>query len=110
MSATATEPATDPAADPAEKPSERPDDRQRHPDDLIRVVVGVLGFAAMTLLAIADDEVDALERAMFQVFNALPDAAEPMLWFVMQFGSIAAVPIIALVALWPDTCPCRGSS
>lgn len=100
MSATATEPATDPAADPAEKPSERPDDRQRHPDDLIRVVVGVLGFAAMTLLAIADDEVDALERAMFQVFNALPDAAEPMLWFVMQFGSIAAVPIIALVALW----------
>lgn len=73
--------------------------RRRHPDDLVRVVLGTLGLAVVTLLAIAGDEVNTLERAMFQLFNALPDAVEPMLWLVMQLGSIAVVPVAVVVVL-----------
>ncbi len=102
---TTTKERDSPAVQATETARARPDDRERHPDDLIRVVVGTLGFGLMTLLAVADDEVDALEQAMFRVFNELPDVVEPMLWLVMQLGSIVAVPVVALVLLWRNRRP-----
>lgn len=89
----------DPAVERATDREGRPDERQRHPDDLIRVVAGTLAFIVLTFITLADDDVDAFERAIFDVFNVLPDAVEPMLWFVMQLGSIVAVPVVAAIAL-----------
>ncbi|MFP5308119.1 MAG: lysylphosphatidylglycerol synthase domain-containing protein [Actinomycetes bacterium] len=87
--------------DPADARDPAPaDERQRNPDDLVRVVLGALVVAWMTAMALLGADVDPLERNVFRLVNELPDEIEPMLWLVMQLGSITAVPVVALVAAW----------
>lgn len=87
--------------DPDDRRGSAPaDERQRNPDDLVRVVLGALVVTWMTAMALLGADVDPLERNVFRLVNELPDEIEPMLWLVMQLGSITAVPVVALVALW----------
>lgn len=70
---------------------------RRHPGDLVRTVA-----ASLLLLAAAawsTDPVGGFERRLFRLVNLLPEAFASPLWVLMQVGSLAAVPVVAVVAL-----------
>lgn len=71
--------------------------RRRRGADLLRVALA--GFLLwLAALPVEPDAVGRAERGAFDLVNALPDAAYPVLWVVMQLGAFAAVPAIALLA------------
>jgi glycosyltransferase 2 family protein len=72
----------------------RPSEVHRHPGDLVRVGLGtvVLGLG---LLVARRGELPALERDVFRLLNDLPGLVLPVVWAVMQLGSLAAVPLLA---------------
>ena len=70
----------------------------RHPADVLRLALGTLilawaGFAATSA------EPSRVEINLFRLINQLPDAAGPPLIGVMQFGALAAVPVVAIVCV-----------
>ncbi|RBY87728.1 phosphatase PAP2 family protein [Blastococcus sp. TF02A-30] len=71
---------------------------QRHPVDLVRVLLGaaVLGLG---FLVAQRGELPVFERDVFQLVNDLPPAVFPVIWAVMQLGNVLAVPVVAAVAL-----------
>jgi len=50
-------------------------------------------------IPVRNDRVGQRETRGFRLVNDLPDAAHPAVWPVMQFGSLAAVPASATLAL-----------
>ncbi len=50
-------------------------------------------------IPVRNDRVGQRETRGFRLVNDLPDAAHPAVWPVMQFGSLAAVPASAALAL-----------
>jgi len=78
--------------------SPRPTDRvQRHPVDLVRVVLGLAVFGLGFLIA-QRGELPVLERDLFRIVNDLPELVFPVVWAVMQLGNVVAVPLVAAVA------------
>ncbi|WP_328401563.1 lysylphosphatidylglycerol synthase domain-containing protein [Nocardia sp. NBC_00403] len=71
---------------------------ERHAGDAIRVV---LGLVALTISALAarHTEVPQLEVDLFRVINDLPSWVAPVLWVIMQLGTIGAVGVAAGAAL-----------
>lgn len=70
----------------------------RHRIDALRAGIGGAGLCATALLA-ASDQVSDLERTVFEAINALPSAAAPPLWLVMQAGGFPTVFVTAGLAL-----------
>jgi len=62
---------------------------------ILTVLVGVLVLAATWVAAMAGD-ISAIEERLFRTVNDLPDWIEYPGWPVMQLGSLAAVPILAV--------------
>ena len=83
--------------------SRRPSTRERpaterHPGDVVRMVVGAAVVAASAAIA-NTDRVGTFEHDLFRVFNHLPSQLEVPIIAVMQAGSLAAVPVSAAAAL-----------
>ncbi len=73
---------------------------ERHPGDVIRVVLGLVALMVSALVARATDvHVPRLEVDLFRVINDLPSWVAPVLLAVMQLGSLAAVGVAAGAAL-----------
>ncbi|MBB3083624.1 phosphatase PAP2 family protein [Geodermatophilus sabuli] len=70
---------------------------QRHPVDLVRVVLG-LAVLGLGLLVAQRGRLPVFEQNLFQIVNDLPPEAFPVVWAVMQLGNVAAVPVVAAVA------------
>ncbi|MGY1823533.1 phosphatase PAP2 family protein [Geodermatophilus sp. SYSU D00079] len=70
---------------------------QRHPVDLVRVVLG-LAVLGLGLLVAQRGRLPVFERNLFQVVNDLPPEVFPVVWVVMQLGNVVAVPVVATVA------------
>lgn len=70
---------------------------QRHPVDLVRVVLGLAVFGLGFLVA-QRGELPVLERDLFRVVNDLPEIVFPVVWAVMQLGNVVAVPVVAGLA------------
>lgn len=70
---------------------------QRHPGDIIRVVAGVVALMVSALIA-HHALVPRLEADLFHLINDLPSWAMPVLWIVMQAGTIGAVAVAAAIA------------
>ncbi|MGN2637983.1 flippase-like domain-containing protein [Nocardia takedensis] len=70
---------------------------RRHPGDLMRVALGVLALAVATALA-RHARVPRLEVDLFHVINDLPSWLTPVLFVVMQLGSLGAVVASTVVA------------
>jgi glycosyltransferase 2 family protein len=71
----------------------------RHAADALRASLGAAGVGATALLA-TGGAVPAIEREVFETINGLPQtAASPVLWAVMQAGSLPAVFVTAGLAL-----------
>ncbi|MGY1869176.1 MULTISPECIES: lysylphosphatidylglycerol synthase domain-containing protein [Nocardia] len=70
----------------------------RHPGDAVRLVLGVTVVVISALLA-RHAQVPRLEVDLFRVVNDLPTWVTPVLWVVMQAGTIGAVGVAAGVAL-----------
>jgi undecaprenyl-diphosphatase len=79
-----------------EEPRDPGDERiiRRHPGDVIRVVLGALGVAVTAALA-ATGHAGLLERDAFHLVNDLPVWCFPVLYAVMQLGTLAAVGVLA---------------
>lgn len=61
-------------------------------------MIGVTGLVA-SAIPVRRKGVGRRETRGFRVVNDLPDAAHPAVWPVMQFGSLAAVPVSGGIAL-----------
>jgi undecaprenyl-diphosphatase len=72
--------------------------RERHPGDVVRVVLGVVGVGITAALA-RQAGVSGFERDLFHVVNDLPDGLRPALGAVMQLGTLWAVAAGAALAL-----------
>ncbi len=72
--------------------------RERHPGDILRVVLGALVIAITAPLA-RMDHVSQFETDVFRVFNHLPDGMRYFFEAIMQFGALPVAIGIALVAL-----------
>jgi uncharacterized membrane protein YbhN (UPF0104 family)/membrane-associated phospholipid phosphatase len=70
----------------------------RHPGDLVRVVLGAATFLA-ALAVVRSRRVGRLEADLFRLVNDLPHALDGVR-VAMQAGSLAAVPVAAVVALF----------
>ncbi|MGR6964462.1 phosphatase PAP2 family protein [Geodermatophilus sp. URMC 61] len=70
---------------------------QRHPVDLVRVVLG-LAVLGLGFLVAQRGRLPVLERDVFQLVNDLPATVFPLVWVVMQLGNAVAVPALAAVA------------
>src|SRR3954453_19315137 len=70
---------------------------QRHPVDLVRVLLGLAIFGIGFLIA-QRGQLSVFERDLFRVVNDLPEIFLPIVWSVMQLGNVLAVPDIAAVA------------
>src|SRR3954454_22923418 len=70
---------------------------QRHPVDLVRVLLGLTIFGIGFLIA-QQGELSVFERDLFRIVNDLPEIFFPVVWTVMQLGNVLAVPAIAAVA------------
>jgi membrane-associated phospholipid phosphatase len=57
-----------------------------------------LGALAVTTISAIPRDVSAVEEALFDAVNGLPDALEWPLWVVMQLGAALAIPVVAAVA------------
>lgn len=69
----------------------------RRQSDVLTFAVGAFLLVTTTILAskpLSDAEVSA-----FRGLNDLPDALRPVIWPLMQYGTIVTVPILCLVAL-----------
>ena len=65
--------------------------------DVLTLAIGAFLLVSTTILAskpLSDAEVAAFRR-----LNDLPDALRPVIWPLMQYGTIVTVPILCLVAL-----------
>jgi glycosyltransferase 2 family protein len=71
---------------------------QRHPGDILRVVVGGVLLAVTAAVAVTE-RVSTFERDLFRLVNHLTSALEIPLIGVMQAGAVATVPVCAVVAL-----------
>src|SRR3954469_18040294 len=67
---------------------------QRHPVDLVRVLLGLSVFGIGFLIA-QRGQLSVFERDLFRVVNDLPEIIFPVVWAVMQLGNVLAVPVIA---------------
>jgi membrane-associated phospholipid phosphatase/uncharacterized membrane protein YbhN (UPF0104 family) len=89
---------TPPATSRTEAPRPRRAPRvQRHPVDLVRVVLGLAVFGLGFLIA-QRGELPVFERDLFRIVNDLPEIFFPVIWAVMQLGNVVAVPVVAGVA------------
>ncbi|MGY1704822.1 phosphatase PAP2 family protein [Geodermatophilus sp. SYSU D00697] len=70
---------------------------QRHPVDLVRVVLG-LAVLGLGLLVAQRGELPVLERDVFRLVNDLPALVFPIVWVVMQLGNVVTVPVLAGLA------------
>ena len=70
---------------------------QRHPVDLVRVLLGLAVFGIGFLIA-QRGELPVFERDLFRIVNDLPAIVFPIVWVVMQLGNVLAVPVVAGVA------------
>ena len=70
---------------------------QRHPLDLVRVLLGLAVFGIGFLIA-QRGELPVLERDLFRIVNDLPEIFFPIVWVVMQLGNVVTVPAVAAVA------------
>jgi len=73
-------------------------DRERHPADLLRLVLGVALVVASAFLA-HDNGVGSFEIDFFHAINDLSDAFKWPFLIVMQLGTLDAAVIVAVVAL-----------
>ncbi len=85
--------------DPDARPSHRRLPRERSRRHARRSLVVALVALVVTTLSAIPRDVSAVEKALLDGVNGLPDALEWPLWTVMQLGAIAAVPVVALLAL-----------
>jgi glycosyltransferase 2 family protein len=71
----------------------------RHPGDVLRLVLGV-SILASTAVFVSSDHVGTVETNVFRLINdfPLPTWFYPVVWTLMQFGNIASVPATAAVA------------
>lgn len=90
-------PSAGPTVGPPHPPPPGPRPVQRHPVDLVRVVLGV-AVLGLGFLAAQRGRLPALERDLFQLVNDLPATVFPIVWVVMQLGNVATVPVVAGVA------------
>ena len=70
---------------------------QRHPVDLVRVLLGLAVFGIGFLIA-QRGELPVFERDLFRIVNDMPEIVFPIVWAVMQLGNVVAVPVVAGVA------------
>ncbi|WP_327117296.1 lysylphosphatidylglycerol synthase domain-containing protein [Nocardia sp. NBC_01730] len=70
----------------------------RHPGDAVRLALGVTAVVISALVA-HHTQVPRLEVDLFHVINDLPSWVRPVLWAVMQAGTIGAVAVAAGAAL-----------
>ncbi|WP_116451636.1 phosphatase PAP2 family protein [Blastococcus litoris] len=70
---------------------------QRHPADLVRVVLGLAIFGVGFLIA-QRGRLPVTERDLFRIVNDLPEIVFPAVWAVMQLGNVLAVPVVAGIA------------
>src|SRR3954453_17865763 len=70
---------------------------QRHPVDLVRVLLGLAIFGIGFLIA-QRGQLSVFERDVFRIVNDLPQIVFPVVWVVMQLGNVLAVPVLAAVA------------
>jgi undecaprenyl-diphosphatase len=74
------------------------------------LVVGGLVLLALSWTPVDARELSGLEEAVFTFFNELPTLIPYRVgWFVMQFGSLLAIPVVAAVAVLADR-PRLGAS
>src|SRR3954447_11569604 len=71
---------------------------QRHPVDLVRVLLGLSIFGVGFLMA-QRGQLSVFERDVFRIVNDLPEIVFPVVWAVMQLGNVLAVPVVAGAAL-----------
>ncbi|NNH69321.1 phosphatase PAP2 family protein [Nocardia uniformis] len=96
---TITETTTGTAASAAIPPEQRyPTVVQRHFGDAVRVALGLVALVISALVARHTD-VPPLEVDLFRLINDLPSWVLPVLWPVMQLGTIGAVGVAAVAAL-----------
>src|SRR4051794_37482747 len=70
---------------------------QRHPVDLVRVLLG-LAILGIGFLIAQRGQLSVFERDVFRIVNDLPEIVFPIVWAVMQLGNVLAVPVIAAIA------------
>jgi len=73
-------------------------ERERHPADVVRLVLGVLVFVALGLVA-RGHTVSDFEATVFHLVNQLSDDFRAPLMVVMQLGTIGAVVGVVVIAL-----------
>jgi undecaprenyl-diphosphatase len=95
---TSAQPSTASAADPTAGTGNTGVLTERHPGDAVRLVVGV-GALAVSAFVAHHSEVPRLEVDLFHLINDLPSWAMPILYVVMQAGTIGAVGVAAVAAL-----------
>ncbi|WP_327098097.1 lysylphosphatidylglycerol synthase domain-containing protein [Nocardia vinacea] len=71
---------------------------ERHAGDAVRVVLGLVALTISALVA-RHTEVPQLEVDLFRMINDLPSWVAPVLWGIMQLGTIGAVGLAAGAAL-----------
>ena len=71
---------------------------ERHPGDVIRVVVGLVALAALAFLA-TSDEVSRFEADLSRLLAALPSALRGSFEALRWLGSLPAVAAVAVLAL-----------
>jgi membrane-associated phospholipid phosphatase len=71
----------------------------RHPGDVLRLVIGVTILLA-TAMFVRHDHVGVVETDAFRLVNdfPLPTWFYPVVWTLMQFGNIASVPAVVATA------------
>ena len=72
--------------------------RERHPGDVLRVVLGAVVIAITALLA-RDASLSGFERDVFRTVNDLPDGLRAPLGVVMLLGTLGAGALAVVVAL-----------
>src|SRR5688572_19119299 len=82
------------AGGPEPRPEPAP---QRHATDLVRFVLGLAVLGVGFLLA-QRGKLSLFERDVFRLVNDLPGIVFPVVWAVMQFGNVVAVPVVAAIA------------
>ena len=70
---------------------------QRHPVDLVRVLLGLAVLGTGFLIA-QRGHLPVFERDLFRIVNDLPSLVFPVVWALMQFGNVVAVPVVAGIA------------
>ena len=73
-------------------------DVERHPGDVMRVVAGDVLLIVCAVIG-SQQEVGAIERDLFRLFNDLPQAIAGAMGVLQQLGSLLAVPIVVIIAL-----------